>query len=295
MLDILTYNYELYERDPNRNLSDQEVVNLHALHFQTETDNADVWRQHRLMEPVLETMSFTKAKKWLTIGDGAYGLESIRMRRKGFTDVLPTDIDGKLLQTAKDAGHITEYRVENAEKLSFMDNSFDYVLCKDSYHHLPRPVIGLYEMLRVARHAVVLIEPQDPWADYPLMAGPSVSGYESVGNYVYTISRRELEKVALGLDLPAIAFKSVYDYCPPQIEKIKVSPSDPDFNAYLRTLFAGEDACRENKQKHNMLFAVLFKTKPDQAFIDSIASNPNGWNMSFFQGNPHKKKYEETI
>jgi SAM-dependent methyltransferase len=292
VIDILTYNYELYQRDPNRNLSDPDVVSLHALHFQTETENTDVWRQHRLMEPVLERMNYTKNSKWLTVGDGAYGLESIRMRRKGFTDVLPTDIDGKLLQAAKDAGHISDYRVENGEKLSFADNSFDYVLCKDSYHHMPRPMIALYEMIRVARHAVVLIEPQDPWADAPLMAGPAVSGYESVGNYIYTISRRELEKVALGLDLPAIAFKGLFDHCPPAIEKIKVSPADASFNAYMRALYVGEDACREGRQKHNMLFAIIFKTTPDQALIDSIVANPDGWNVSFSQGNPHKKKFE---
>lgn len=236
MDDVLKYNYELYDRDPNRDLSNPEVVNLHAYHFQSETENADVWRQHRLMEPVLFRMPYAKEASWLTVGDGAYGLESIRMRRKGFTNVLPTDIDGKLLQVAKDAGHLADYRVENAERLSFADASFDYVLCKDSYHHFPRPMIALYEMIRVARKAVVLIEPQDPWADAPLMPGPTIAGYETVGNYVYTVSRRELEKVALGLDLPAIAFKGIFDHCPPNIERIKVSPYDPDFLAFLRTV-----------------------------------------------------------
>ena len=63
MTDILTYNYELYDRDPNRNLNDPEVVSLHALHFQNETENADVWRQHRLMEPVLDRMIYAKNDK----------------------------------------------------------------------------------------------------------------------------------------------------------------------------------------------------------------------------------------
>jgi hypothetical protein len=155
-------------------------------------------------------------------------------------------------------------------------------------------MIALYEMLRVARHAVILIEPQDPWSDAPLMAGPSVSGYESVGNYVYTISRRELEKVALGLDLPAVAFKGIFDHCPPDIEKIKVSPTDPNFNELMRAVYAGEDACKNNLQKHNILFAILFKTPPAQALINSVVSNPDGWSINFFQGNPHKKKFELT-
>lgn len=291
MVDVLTYNYELYERDPNRNLADPEVTSLHAYHFQQETENADVWRQHRLMEPVIKRMLYTRNCSWLTVGDGAYGLESIRMRRKGFTNVLPTDIDGKLLQVAKERGLIDDYRVENAEKMSFADESFDYVLCKDSYHHMPRPMIALYEMLRIARKAVVLIEPQDPWGDEPLTPGAHITGYESVGNYVYSISRREMEKVACGLDLPAIAFKSLFDHCPPNIERIKVDPCDTQFSAYLKDLFAGEEQCAQGKQKHNMLFAILFKVAPDREECEHFVTPADGWNITFFQGNPHRKAF----
>ena len=295
MTDILRFNYELYERDPNRNLTDPAVVALHELHFQSETDNADVWRQHRLMEPVIKRMQYAKNDAWLTVGDGAYGLESVRMRRKGFTNVLPTDIDGKLLEVAKQRGLIENYSVENGERLSFADNSFDYVLCKDSYHHMPRPMIALYEMLRVARKAVVLIEPQDPWADAPLFPGEHVAGYESVGNYVYTISRREMVKVALGMDLPVVAFKGIYDHCPPKIEEIGVDPNDVRFNEYLRALYSGELQCAQGSLKNNILFAVLFKQTPDQVAIDAFTRNPEGWSMTFFPGNPHKKIFESSF
>lgn len=52
-------------------------------------------------------------------------------------------------------------------KPCLQDDAFDYVLCKDSYHHMPRPMIALYQMLRVARRAVVLIEPPGPVGGCP--------------------------------------------------------------------------------------------------------------------------------
>ena len=104
--------------------------------------------------------------------------------------------------------------VENAESLSFEDEAFNFVLCKEAYHHFPRPMIALYEMLRVARKAVVLIEPFDRFVVSPLperawngakrlaaaakgrpVGRPARFQYESVGNFIYTISHRELEKV----------------------------------------------------------------------------------------------------
>ena len=36
------------------------------------------------------------------------------------------------------------------------------------------------------------------------------------------------------------------------------SVADPNFNELMRAVFAGEDACKNNLQKHNILFAILF-------------------------------------
>jgi ubiquinone/menaquinone biosynthesis C-methylase UbiE len=47
----------------------------------------------------------------------------------------------------------------NAEALDLPDNSYDVVLVQDGLHELRRPVLGLTEMLRVARRAVAVIEP----------------------------------------------------------------------------------------------------------------------------------------
>lgn len=289
-MDILEYNYTLYDKDPNRNLEDPDVTRLHQFHFQRPTDNADVWRQYRLMEPIFRVLAHTKARSWLTVGDGAYGLDSIRMRREGFHSVLPTDIDEKLLKVALNQGQIDSYRVENAERMTFDDESFDFILCKDSFHHFPRPYIALYEMIRVARTAVVLIEPQDPWIDTPLQEGPPIIGYESVGNYVYTVSRREFEKLALGLDLPAVAFKSLWDDCPNEIEKIQVSPLNPSFVEFVSTVTERQRGVDAGLMKGNILFTIIFKISPESEILDLISKQANGWSLKFFPGNPHRKK-----
>ena len=59
--------------------------------------------------------------------------------------------------------NIKNYKIENAENLSFEDKTIDFILCKESYHHFPRPMVALYEMLRVARNGVLLIEPNDAY------------------------------------------------------------------------------------------------------------------------------------
>ena len=95
------------------------------------------------------------------------------------------------------------YRIENSERLSLESRSFDLVFCKESLHHLARPVLGLYEMLRVCRRAALIIEP------YHALAGgllarigrstvyetDQVSNLGARDNFVYRWSRRQLESL----------------------------------------------------------------------------------------------------
>jgi SAM-dependent methyltransferase len=53
------------------------------------------------------------------------------------------------------------YELANGEALPYESKSFDLVLSKEALHHLARPVLGWYEMLRVCRHRAVMIEPWD--------------------------------------------------------------------------------------------------------------------------------------
>lgn len=162
-------------------------------------------------------------EKWLTVGDFS-GIDAAYIKKKGGYSVA-SDLSLKTLQEdVLPLGLIDECSIQNVEKISFNDNSFDYVCCKEAYHHFPRPAIGFYEMIRVAKKGVIVIEPNDIGISYPILSfvrnilgrintsllktiWKNQYSYEIVGNYVYKISFREFEKMAVGLDLPMIAVK----------------------------------------------------------------------------------------
>src|SRR5690348_10332859 len=125
-----------------------------------DSGSADYWR-HRRMYEAAQYLGGVKEERWFTVGDGQYGLDSVRLRERGVGSVLPTDIGDATLRASKARGIIEDYQIQNAERMSLADRSFDYAFCKEAFHHFPRPFLALYEMLRVARKGVILVEPQD--------------------------------------------------------------------------------------------------------------------------------------
>jgi len=86
--------------------------------------------------------------------------------------------------------------------LSFKDGSFDYVFIAASLHHLNEPVGGLYELLRVAKSGVIVIEPNDSWLARLFGKLGLAHEYEIPhSNYVYRFSKREVEKISNALFL----------------------------------------------------------------------------------------------
>jgi SAM-dependent methyltransferase len=246
------------------------------------TDTIDYWRHERMYEAVFKCLAHTRASRWLTVGDGRYGMDAIRMQKQGFQDVTATDLDDTLLKLSYESCLLQKIGAENAEKMSFGDNTFDYVLCKESFHHFTRPMLALYEMIRVACKAVVLIEPQDPYGDFPLFKENHIAVYEEEGNYIYTLSRRELEKVALGLRLPAVAFKNICDIYVKGVETELAIESNPLFVNLVRHVKNQEASCSRAENKHNMMMAVLFIETPDDACIQMF--NEYGWSVEMNGG-----------
>ena len=71
--------------------------------------------------------------------------------------------DTNLLEVASKKGIIDSFSKQNAENLDFENDTFDYVLIKESLHHLPRPWLALYESFRDCKKGVIVIEPNDPF------------------------------------------------------------------------------------------------------------------------------------
>jgi ubiquinone/menaquinone biosynthesis C-methylase UbiE len=261
---------------------------LHASLYPTWWDDstANHWRHRRFMEPVLDILQ-AKEQTWLTIGDGS-GHDTWIMRNEGFKDILTTDIGDGTLKRSLAEGHIDKFDQANAENLQYADEQFDFVLCKEAYHHMRRPYLGIYEMLRVAKHAVVMIEPQDQWVDFPTRAGKAAASYERVGNYVYSMSQREVQKMCLGMNLVGYACKNLQDVYIQGCEFAKALPTDPVFTTMVNTVKMLEEKCQQNQEKWNYILTIFFKDESlftNPAIRDRLQSY--GWQFEKTNTNPH--------
>lgn len=263
-------------------------------------DTVDAWRHRRvyqLLDPLIDNYSDAK---WLTVGDGRYGNDAHYIKQKG-RDVLATDISDTLLKEALEAGHIDNYKKENAEFLSFSDNEFDFVFCKGSYHHFPRPMIALHEMLRVSRQAVILIEPCDPYImssildavfiglknilRYILNKKKNKHNFEPSGNYIYGISRRELEKVALGINLNMLAYAEINDCYIEGLEYEKYSIDSDLYKKMNRKIRFLDIFSRLKLKQPTLLAAIVFKENPDSNLRKKLESK--GFSIAKLPDNPY--------
>ena len=266
------------------------------------TGTINHWRFKRMYKLVDALLTDSPGASWLTVGDGRYGLDAQYLISHG-AEALPTDVSETLLIEARDAGLIKDFRKENAESLTFTDRSFDYVLCKESYHHFPQPTKALYEMLRVARQAVIMIEPNDQTlvqgsvATLSRMMKDAIKkllgrrtdyhNFESSGNYVYAISRREMEKVALGIGLQTVAFKGINDYYLPGVEFEPADLSNRLFRRVSGQISRSDLLCRIGISQPGLLAVMLFKQPPAAALRERLGEQ--GFRLVDLPQNPHLK------
>jgi Methyltransferase domain len=90
---------------------------------------------------------------------GGVGGEGTYLANRGCQSVVVSDFSAHALEICARRDPRLRTLQLNAEALDLPDNSFDVVLVQDGLHELRRPVLGLTEMLRVARRAVAVIEP----------------------------------------------------------------------------------------------------------------------------------------
>lgn len=151
--------HKLQEQHTNDDILVEERKKFHEAGFRD--DSADFWRHQRMYQTVEPLARFYPGGQWVTIGDGRFGLDAYNLKKMFAVNTFPTDISGSFLERGKEMGVIDDFGIENAEQLSFPNNSYDVSFCKAAFHHFPRPMLALYEMFRVSRKAVVLIEPND--------------------------------------------------------------------------------------------------------------------------------------
>ena len=268
-------------------------------------DTLDFWRHQRMLNPVKAFIH--KGDRWLTIGDGRYGTEANFLLSNG-VNALATDLSDKLLKVGNKIGFIKEYKKENAESLSFNDNEFDYVLIKEAFHHFPRPWLALYEAFRVAKKGVILIEPNDQltykyskrkkliiiiYNFFKTIKGLKTNkdsySFEEVGNFIYTINNRELEKFLLGMHYRHIGTINLNDHYFRGIEYINLFDKKLINKIKILKLksivYLKEFLYRLGFINNSLNINILFKESPDKNLLERMKLY--GWKYKKLPLNPY--------
>jgi ubiquinone/menaquinone biosynthesis C-methylase UbiE len=261
-------------------------------------DSIDFWRHERMYN--LLTPFLSNSFKWLTIGDGIGTDANWLIGQK--ENVIASDIADSALDKAKGMGFIDRYSKENAENLSFEENTFDCTLCKEAFHHFPRPYIALYEMIRVSSTAVILIEPIDIGVQMPyivflknILDRVNVNlinkvwknrySFETVGNYVYKVSEREIEKVAMGMGLPYVAFKGMNDYWTEKIDFFQPITNKKLLKKVKWKIWKRNFLCKLGIVPYQIMSCVIYKKMPTEQHIKSLKEN--GYKVVKLEENPY--------
>ncbi len=137
------------------------------------------------IEHAVERYRLLREEQGLGLGTvlsiGSTYREARRFVEHPFDEIFLTgilDFDDELREIASSDPRV-RYQKQNCERLSYTSGSFDLVFCKESLHHLARPMQGLYEMLRVCRGAALVVEPYDSQLDGLLRRLGLSSVYES--------------------------------------------------------------------------------------------------------------------
>ena len=127
----------------------------------------------------------------LCAGEGAEGSVLCDL---GYQDVTISDISEGGVAAALARDPRLKGIVLNALNPAVEDNAFEVVLIQDGLHHLPSPVLGFTEMLRIASFGVVFLEPHDTLVGR--LAGTRWEKNDDAVNYVFRWTRTLVQDVA---------------------------------------------------------------------------------------------------
>lgn len=140
-------------------------------------------------------------------------------------NVIITNVDERTLST-----EFLPYKWEfqDAQKLSYKDNSFDYVVMHDAIHHCSKPHNAIIELFRVAKKGVLAFESRDSFVMKIIEKLKLTQTYEhaavfyndckhggvnntEIPNFIFRWTEREIEKTINSYS-PCYNHKFIYRY-----------------------------------------------------------------------------------
>lgn len=170
--------------------------------FHTTSDPLTRYLRDRRLHKALEFLrqQYGDISTWsVLLTCGGVGGEGLFFKKNGFADVTVSDISENSLLICNQFDPTIKTIMLNGESLDVPEGSYDLVVVQDGLHHLPRPVSGFTEMLRVAKKAVVVIEPYDSTIGNLMGTEWEVQG--DAINYVYRWDRNSITQAVKSYQL----------------------------------------------------------------------------------------------
>ena len=294
------YNLQLFSSSIEAKYSqDFNCFNENDPYYFRELGTVNDWRHLRMLE--FSSCFKDSDLTWLTIGDH-FGHDALLIKEHGNKHVTPSSLNIIQLLNARNSSLIDNFLCINAEKIELPDNSFDFIVCKEALHHMPRPYMAIYEMLRVAKKGICFIEPNDPVIDWSPSSKNSISrkiidnsivgksvqyldvnGQEIYSkfldwwedgafNYVYTISKREVSKIAQGLGIPSYATLGFNDIYREDWAKQSAEPNSEGFKNTNEQISLHNQLCSVSGIPENYITGILFKETPHPSIISKLSN-----------------------
>jgi len=145
------------------------------------------------------------------------GMMAEKFARAGAT-VTATDFSPAAIvrasERARRFGFAVRLTSADAEQLPFSDRSFDVVAVHDGLHHLEHPDRAIREMARVARHAVLIMDPARAALTRLAVRLNIAEDVEEAGNEVKRLAPREVAIVLKECGFNEVAWRRTLMYYP---------------------------------------------------------------------------------
>lgn len=132
-----------------KNLS-KSAFNVQANTYDVDKNGKHARGQYKYVLNELQQLDFQKI---LDVGCGTGEILKSITERYSFAQLYGLDISEEMLKQANDKLKGTATLIlGDAENITLETNSFDLLLCTDSFHHYPNPQQAISEFYRVLKH-----------------------------------------------------------------------------------------------------------------------------------------------
>lgn len=147
-----------------KNLS-KSAFNVQANTYDVDKNGKHARGQYKYVLNELQQLDFQKI---LDVGCGTGEILKNIKERYSFVQLYGLDISEEMLKQANDKLKGTATLIlGDAENITLETNSFDLLLCTDSFHHYPNPQQAISEFYRVLKHGKLLLI-ADYWKPFPI-------------------------------------------------------------------------------------------------------------------------------